>query len=63
MNDIIKCAGTGCGDKSRCKRYTALTSDYQSWADFYKNHENCQHYLSNGLSKSQLARIAVQSDH
>jgi hypothetical protein len=27
-----KCLGIGCNDKER-------------WEEFYKNHENCQHYI------------------
>jgi hypothetical protein len=45
MTDITKCLGTGCSDKERCKRFTAPSSNYQSWAEFHKNHENCQHYI------------------
>ena len=60
MTDISKCAGTGCSDKDRCYRFTAPSSNYQSWSEFWKNQENCLHYVSN--SKSVQKRIAIQTE-
>lgn len=59
MTDFTKCKGTGCEDKERCKRFTAPASKHQSWSEFYKNHANCQHYLSNKNEDWDEARVDI----
>ena len=57
MNDITKCLGIGCEDKERCQRFVEPSGSHQSWAEFYKDHINCQHYL--GIKKNEF-NITVQ---
>lgn len=46
MADISKCANSEkCPKKNNCYRHTAKPHDYQSWPDFYKKGEVCEHYL------------------
>ena len=44
--DISKCAGTDCELKKTCFRFTAESSDYQLYQEFWKD-DSCDYYLDN----------------
>ena len=43
MADISKCAGTDCELKKTCFRFTAESSDYQAYQEFWKD-DSCDYY-------------------
>jgi hypothetical protein len=44
MSDITKCLSDECPAKETCYRYTAPSSELQSYANYYHDGEKCDHY-------------------
>ena len=48
----IKCVGISpdlkqiCESKDICRRCTEQPTKHQEYREYWKNHENCQHYVS-----------------
>jgi len=53
MADISKCKDIHCPSKQVCYRYTAPTSEYQSYGNFNRESDayNCDMFWSNGACK------------
>ena len=51
--DISKCIGKGCNIKEKCYRYTAPSSDYQSYSEFWLTRKKgeCEYFWDNSDRK------------
>lgn len=57
MPDIAMCVNTLCPLRLLCFRYTARHSEYQSFADFKNNGDECDSFLPNyGLNNKFTTR-------
>lgn len=55
MADITMCKGENCIIKNKCKRYTAKSSEHQSYFSPIKQDGTCDEFLHNGRSVFDIA--------